>query len=134
MHLGHGNTMSWHDSKISARIVFRRQNLTSTYRRQILTSKSVFLFWLFNMAILCEHVHRLELRKSFNILGCCGSNVASCLSVILVFLILDMCMSEMNFLPYFSSNWQMRNTKFKKLTQFWSMDLLTYKNNDFLVI
>ena len=27
--------------------------------------KSVFLFWLFNIAIRCEHVHRLELRKSF---------------------------------------------------------------------
>ena len=28
--------------------------------------KSVFLFWLLNMTIRCEHVHRLELlRKSF---------------------------------------------------------------------
>ena len=27
--------------------------------------KSVFLFWLLNMAIRCEHVHRLEFRKSF---------------------------------------------------------------------
>ena len=29
-----------------------------------------------NMSIICEHVHRLELLKSFSILGCCG-NVAS---------------------------------------------------------
>ena len=27
--------------------------------------KSVFLFWLLNMAMRCEHAHRLELRKSF---------------------------------------------------------------------
>ena len=27
--------------------------------------KSVFLFWLLNMAIICELVHRLELQKSF---------------------------------------------------------------------
>ena len=34
--------------------------------------KSVFLFWLFIMAIRCEQVHRLELRKFFLFLGCCG--------------------------------------------------------------
>ena len=27
--------------------------------------KSACLFWLLNMAIRCEHVHRLELRKYF---------------------------------------------------------------------
>ena len=38
--------------------------------------KLVFLFWLINMAIRCEHVYRLELRKSFKCWDCCG-NVAS---------------------------------------------------------
>ena len=30
--------------------------------------KSVLLFWLFDMAIRCEYVHRLELWKSFKFL------------------------------------------------------------------
>ena len=38
--------------------------------------KSVFLFWLLNMDIICEHIHRLEFAEVFYISGCCG-NVAS---------------------------------------------------------
>ena len=30
-----------------------------------LIKTSVFLLWLLDMAIRCEHVHRLELRKFF---------------------------------------------------------------------
>ena len=47
------------------------------------------------MAITCEHVHRLELRKSFKFW-------AAVASVIPVFLILNRYMSDIKFRPYFS--------------------------------
>ena len=34
--------------------------------RSKIIKKSVILFWLLNMTILCKHVHRLELQKFFN--------------------------------------------------------------------
>ena len=49
--------------------------------------KSVILFWLPNMAIWCEHVHRLELRKFF--LNFCAAHSPVRLDIETKFLILD---------------------------------------------
>ena len=42
---------------------------TKAIHQAEIIKKSVFLFWLFIMAIRCEQVHRLELRKFFFIFG-----------------------------------------------------------------
>ena len=69
------------------------------------------------MVIRCEHVHRLKLRKSF-IFWASVCNVASVPKAPFIsyshISFFWKCMSENIFRPYFSLNWQMRNTKFKK--------------------
>ena len=78
--------------------------------------KSLFLFWLLNMAIICEHVHRLELRQSLRFWV---ANVASAqkspIYQLLLYFLFWTCISEIKFRHYFSLNWQMRNTNFKNL-------------------
>ena len=42
---------------IKVAVVLKRHNQAKIIK------KSVFLFWLFDMSIICQHVHGLELRK-----------------------------------------------------------------------
>ena len=45
---------------IKVAVVLKRHNQAKIIK------KSVFLFWLFDMSIICQHVHGLELRKHCN--------------------------------------------------------------------
>ena len=58
------------------------ENYLKRHNQAKIIKKSVFLFWIPNMAIRSEYVHRLELRSSFEFW------VA--VAFISVFLILDM--------------------------------------------
>ena len=61
-----------------------------------------------NMSIICEHVHRLELLKSFSILGCCG-NVASVpknsFYQLFLYVLYWTCMPEIRYPAAFYCNW-----------------------------
>ena len=73
------------------------------HNRAKIIKKSVILFWLLNMSIIFEHVHRLELRKSVKLF---------------VYFLFGTCMSKINFRPYFSLGWYKRNPKFYKKSSF----------------
>ena len=74
------------------------------------------------MGIRCEHVQSLELwnpLKFWVAVATWQMCLKSHLSVIHVaYFLFWTCMSEIYFRPYFSLNWQMRNTKFEKNMQF----------------
>ena len=70
------------------------------------------------MTIRCEHVHRLELRKYFKLWAAVARQRSKCaespIYQLFLYFLFWTCMSEIKFRPYFSLNWQMRNTKLKK--------------------
>ena len=68
------------------------------HNRAKIIKKSLILFWLLNMSIIFEHVHRLELRKSVKLF---------------MYFLFGTCMSKINFCPYFK-----RNPKFYKKSSF----------------
>ena len=48
-----------------ANLVSNADYVTLWLQSNTIRTKSSFLFWLLDMSIICQHVHRLELRKSF---------------------------------------------------------------------